>query len=87
VNLSTGKDPSKLRWRPREIVYREALLVSPRALGRAKHHALEVAERAMADSAVGRYARSILSRRAFAESAGAPPRDSGGLASTSSAQG
>jgi CelD/BcsL family acetyltransferase involved in cellulose biosynthesis len=67
VNLSTGKDPSKLRWRPREIVFREALVVSPRALGRAKYHALLAAERAMDESAVGRYARRLLSRRA-------PPR-------------
>ena len=64
VNLSTGKDPSKLRWRPREIAFREALLVSPGAVGRAKFRAWSAAERAMSDSPVGRYARLLLARRA-----------------------
>ena len=84
VNLSTGKDPSKLRWRPREIVFREALLVSPRALGRAKYHALLAADRAMDESAVGRYARRVLSRRASPRSA--EPPDDRGVVSTSSAE-
>jgi CelD/BcsL family acetyltransferase involved in cellulose biosynthesis len=64
VNLSTGKDPSKLRWRPREIAFREAVLVSPGALGRAKFRAFRAAEEAMSGSAVARYARLLLARRA-----------------------
>jgi CelD/BcsL family acetyltransferase involved in cellulose biosynthesis len=63
VNLSTGDDPSKRRWRPREIVFREALLVSPRALGRAKYEAWAAAERVVGASPVGLYARRLLARR------------------------
>ena len=29
VNLSTGHDPSKLRWGPREVIFRSALQLSP----------------------------------------------------------
>jgi len=29
VNLSTGKDPSKLRWRGREVMFHDSLLMSP----------------------------------------------------------
>jgi CelD/BcsL family acetyltransferase involved in cellulose biosynthesis len=30
VNLSTGNDVSKLRWRPRSVVFRSAVQVAPR---------------------------------------------------------
>jgi CelD/BcsL family acetyltransferase involved in cellulose biosynthesis len=33
VNLSKGKDPSKLRWRGREIMFHDALLMSPTRRG------------------------------------------------------
>jgi CelD/BcsL family acetyltransferase involved in cellulose biosynthesis len=64
VNLSTGRDASKQRWRPREIAFREAWLVSPRTLGRAKWRAFAAAERAMTDSPMGRITRRLLARRA-----------------------
>jgi hypothetical protein len=35
VNLSTGADVSKTRWRPDEIVYRSAVQTSDTARGRA----------------------------------------------------
>jgi hypothetical protein len=63
VNLSTGKDRSKLRWRPEEIAFREALPVSPTALGQMKYGAFHVAERAMGESFVGRCAQRLLARR------------------------
>lgn len=69
VNLSSGKDPSKLRWRPTEIMFREALLVSTTALGRAKYGAFSAAGRARAESFVGRHAQRLLARRV---SRGAP---------------
>jgi CelD/BcsL family acetyltransferase involved in cellulose biosynthesis len=72
VNLSTGKDPSKLRWRPRELVFREAWIVSSSPLGRAKYQAFRAAERAIVASSAGRYARRLLSRRP-ARPGGAPP--------------
>jgi CelD/BcsL family acetyltransferase involved in cellulose biosynthesis len=59
VNLSTGKDPSKLRWRPQEVAFREALLVSSTAFGQVKYGAFSAAGRAMGESFVGR----LLSRR------------------------
>ena len=34
VNLSTGKDQSKQRWKPSEIMFRDAVLISPSARGR-----------------------------------------------------
>ena len=34
VNLSKGKDPSKLRWRGREVMFHDALLMSPTRRGR-----------------------------------------------------
>jgi hypothetical protein len=34
VNLSTGKDESKLRWKPREIVNRDCLQISPTVRGK-----------------------------------------------------
>jgi CelD/BcsL family acetyltransferase involved in cellulose biosynthesis len=34
ANLSTGKDPSKLRWKPCEILFYDAALVSPTLRGR-----------------------------------------------------
>jgi len=56
VNLSTGRDSSKLRWRPRQVVFEEALMFSRPPFGRAKHAALEMIERAMQQRAVRRYA-------------------------------
>lgn len=64
VNLSTGNDRSKLRWRPREVAFREALFISSRALGRAKYQVISAAGHAMSDSPVARYAQRLLSRRA-----------------------
>ena len=69
INLSSGKDQSKLRWRPTEIMFREALLVSTTALGRAKYGAFSAAGRARTDSFVGRHAQRLLARRV---SRGAP---------------
>jgi CelD/BcsL family acetyltransferase involved in cellulose biosynthesis len=60
VNLSTGKDRSKLRWRPEEVMFHEALLFSKAPLGRVKYGAVSAAGRALTQSFVGR----LLSRRA-----------------------
>jgi CelD/BcsL family acetyltransferase involved in cellulose biosynthesis len=65
VNLSTGKDRSKLRWRPEEVAFREALVVSS-TLGQVKYGAFSAAGRAMGDSFVGRCAQRLLSRRGAA---------------------
>jgi CelD/BcsL family acetyltransferase involved in cellulose biosynthesis len=35
VNLSTGTDQSKLRWKPTELVFRDAVQISPTVRGRA----------------------------------------------------
>jgi CelD/BcsL family acetyltransferase involved in cellulose biosynthesis len=47
VNLSTGKDVSKTRWRPDEVVYRQATLMPASAFGRLKYEAALVAKRAI----------------------------------------
>jgi CelD/BcsL family acetyltransferase involved in cellulose biosynthesis len=48
VNLSTGNDVSKLRWRPRSVVFRSAVQVAPRWQARlafnAYHHVLRTRE-------------------------------------------
>ncbi len=51
VNLSTGNDVSKTRWGPRELIFREALWVSPGAhggLARRAHRLLETARTSQA---------------------------------------
>jgi CelD/BcsL family acetyltransferase involved in cellulose biosynthesis len=60
VNLSTGRDVWKQRWRPDEIAYGEALIFPARALGRAKYDAVRVAKRAFAQPAMQKW----LARRA-----------------------
>lgn len=64
VNLSIGKDPSKLRWRPREIVFREALLVPPGAMSQMKYRALGLVAKAIGASPVAHVAQRLLARRA-----------------------
>jgi CelD/BcsL family acetyltransferase involved in cellulose biosynthesis len=64
VNLSSGRDTWKERWHPQEITYREAIFLSPRALGRAKYEAFGAAERAVMQPALWQYAQRLLARRA-----------------------
>jgi CheY-like chemotaxis protein/CelD/BcsL family acetyltransferase involved in cellulose biosynthesis len=45
VNLSKGKDPSKLRWRGREIMFHDALLMSPTRRGRLISRAYDLLSR------------------------------------------
>jgi len=45
VNLSTGKDPSKLRWRGREVMFHDALLMSPTRRGRLISRAYDLLSR------------------------------------------
>jgi hypothetical protein len=47
VNLSTGADVSKQRWRPTEIVHRDVELVSTSLRGRAIHSAFSWAAHAI----------------------------------------
>ena len=42
VNLSTGNDQSKLRWKPYEIIFRDAVQIAPTARGRCAYLAYEV---------------------------------------------
>jgi CelD/BcsL family acetyltransferase involved in cellulose biosynthesis len=56
VNLSSGADPSKLRWRPRESAFYETLLVSPGLVGRTKHAAMRLVSRAIQQPGMQRYA-------------------------------
>jgi CelD/BcsL family acetyltransferase involved in cellulose biosynthesis len=63
ANFSTGRDPSKLRWRPEELQYREAFAIASRDLSRIKFDAVRAAGQSMASWSGGRYARLLLSRR------------------------
>lgn len=60
VNLSTGRDPSKQRWHPREVAFREATWVAPSAFGRATYQVVEAARGA----AVPDYVHRLLARQA-----------------------
>jgi CelD/BcsL family acetyltransferase involved in cellulose biosynthesis len=64
ANLSTGLDPWKMRWRPKQVNFHEGLLVTPRLLGRAKYAALAAATRATRRRGVREYARRLLARNA-----------------------
>jgi CelD/BcsL family acetyltransferase involved in cellulose biosynthesis len=41
VNLSTGNDPSKLRWKPCELLFHNAVPISPTLRGRLAFHAFK----------------------------------------------
>jgi len=45
VNLSKGRDPSKLRWRGREVMFHDALLMSPTRRGRLISRAYDLLSR------------------------------------------
>ena len=44
VNLSTGADESKLRWRPEEVPYADAVIVAPGLRARIAHRAFRAAK-------------------------------------------
>jgi len=64
VNLSTGNDASKARWGPREIVFREAVMVRPRMRARLAHGAVAVARAAARSAWIAGVAFRLLGRRA-----------------------
>jgi CelD/BcsL family acetyltransferase involved in cellulose biosynthesis len=64
VNLSTGNDPSKARWGPREIVFREAVMVRPRMRARLAHGTVAVARVAARSAWIAGLAFRLLGRRA-----------------------
>jgi CelD/BcsL family acetyltransferase involved in cellulose biosynthesis len=63
VNLSSGEDVSKLRWRPEEVAFHEAFLVARGRLGRAKYELVRAGSRAIAKPNVRRYAHLLLARQ------------------------
>jgi CelD/BcsL family acetyltransferase involved in cellulose biosynthesis len=52
VNLSTGIDVSKTRWRPREVRYAEAVQIAPTLRSRMAFQALEAARRGSSDASL-----------------------------------
>lgn len=54
ANLSTGKDQSKLRWKPTEVIFRDAVQVSPTWRGRLAFGAFQTYEAVMRARANGR---------------------------------
>jgi hypothetical protein len=63
VDLSTGTDVSKTRWRPERFVYRSAEQVSPNARSQMVRGGYSLARRAMEASHLGDMARKLLGRR------------------------
>jgi CelD/BcsL family acetyltransferase involved in cellulose biosynthesis len=64
VNLSTGKDVSKNRWRPQEIAFSDAFLFSRSPMARVKYKAIATATSLVKQPFVGGYALRALARRA-----------------------
>jgi CelD/BcsL family acetyltransferase involved in cellulose biosynthesis len=56
VNLSTGRDVSKTRWRPEEVAYQSQVQIAPRLLARAQYLSYKAARAIGA----GRVAREML---------------------------
>lgn len=63
VNLSTGKDVSKARWNPVEVVARQVRLVSPSTRGEVAHQVYTQAVRAVGQLPALKRAVQFLSRR------------------------
>jgi CelD/BcsL family acetyltransferase involved in cellulose biosynthesis len=64
VNLSTGTDVSKTRWRPEEVVYREGLQASPTVRGRLAYRAYGFARDRLGGVLAHPATRRLLGRRA-----------------------
>jgi CelD/BcsL family acetyltransferase involved in cellulose biosynthesis len=69
VNLSTGSDVSKSRWRPEEVAFRDATLLPASPITRMKYEVAVVAQRAMREAGVGR----LFTRRKESPSDNGPP--------------
>jgi CelD/BcsL family acetyltransferase involved in cellulose biosynthesis len=65
VNLSTGNDVSKARWRPVELVTRQALVISPRKRAEIAHQVYKHALSAIGNVPALRRAVSFLARRSL----------------------
>jgi CelD/BcsL family acetyltransferase involved in cellulose biosynthesis len=63
VDLSTGTDVSKTRWRPELVVYRSAEQVSPSARSQMVRNGYRLARRAAEVSHLDLFARRLLGRR------------------------
>jgi CelD/BcsL family acetyltransferase involved in cellulose biosynthesis len=63
VDLSTGTDVSKTRWRPESVLYRSAEQVSPRLRSQIVHDGYGLARRAVEAARLGPVARKLLGRR------------------------
>lgn len=64
VNLSTGRDVSKTRWSPREVVYREGIQIAPSQRSKIAFTTHEYAARAARMGPVNTVLRAVLARRA-----------------------
>jgi CelD/BcsL family acetyltransferase involved in cellulose biosynthesis len=73
VNLSTGNDVSKTRWRPREVVYRSGVEIAPRVSARAHYSGF----RAVQSVGATRLLPSFLVRRSEPRSTFPPCSDLG----------
>ncbi|MDP9150430.1 MAG: GNAT family N-acetyltransferase, partial [Myxococcota bacterium] len=62
VNLSTGEDVSKTRWRPLEIGFHEGVVLSPGVVGRAKYRMIAAARRVVLKPKLQQYAQVLLAR-------------------------
>lgn len=63
VNLSTGRDVSKTRWGPDEVVFRQASIVSPSLRGELTHEMFRAARRAVESAPLRDVATRFLARR------------------------
>jgi CelD/BcsL family acetyltransferase involved in cellulose biosynthesis len=59
INLSTGRDQSKLRWRPMEVSLMEAQWLSPSWRGRVSHRFVHAMKKGMLPDVLGSFTRTI----------------------------
>jgi CelD/BcsL family acetyltransferase involved in cellulose biosynthesis len=59
INLSTGRDQSKLRWRPIEVSLMEAQWLSPSWRGRMSHRFIHAMKKSMMPDVLGSFTRTI----------------------------
>jgi CelD/BcsL family acetyltransferase involved in cellulose biosynthesis len=64
VHLSTGRDQSKMRWRPEEIVYLDAVRLSPSRRGRVAHRIFQALDRHLRRGTLAGWTRPLFGRRA-----------------------
>jgi CelD/BcsL family acetyltransferase involved in cellulose biosynthesis len=63
INLSTGRDQSKLRWRPKEVSLMESQWLSPSWRGRISHGFIHAMKKSVVPDVLGSFTRTTHGKR------------------------